>query len=99
VLSPYDAQNVPLVVMLHGCTQSPEDFAIGTRMNKAAEAHNVMVAYPGRTSSANLQKCWNWYHAGNQKRGAREPAPIADMTRQVMEAYVIDSRFVFIAGM
>jgi poly(3-hydroxybutyrate) depolymerase len=56
--------------MLHGCTQSPDDFAAGTRMNAAAEEYTCLVAYPGQTSSANTHKCWNWFSAADQQRDA-----------------------------
>ena len=60
---------VPLIVMLHGCTQSPDDFAAGTRMNLAAErAHLPRSPIPAQTSSANMQKCWNWFNAADQQR-------------------------------
>jgi hypothetical protein len=60
VPSTYRGQPRPLIVMLHGCTQSPDDFAAGTRMNVMAERHNCVVAYPAQTSAANMQKCWNF---------------------------------------
>ena len=51
--SRYREQPLPLVVMLHGCTQSPDDFAAGTRMNFIAEEQNCFVAYPAQPSQAN----------------------------------------------
>jgi poly(hydroxyalkanoate) depolymerase family esterase len=99
VPSGYHGQSVPLIVMLHGCTQSPDDFAAGTRMNTAAEERTCLVAYPGQTSSANMQKCWNWFSAADQQRDAGEPSLIAGITREVMRNYAIDPGRVFIGGL
>jgi poly(hydroxyalkanoate) depolymerase family esterase len=89
----------PLVVMLHGCTQDPEDFARGTRMNTLAEAHGCYVVYPGQVATANASRCWNWFRAGDQERERGEPAILAGIVREVVAAHAIDERRIYVAGM
>jgi poly(hydroxyalkanoate) depolymerase family esterase len=90
---------LPLVVMLHGCTQDPDDFAQGTRMNDAARAQGCFVLYPAQSQQANPQRCWNWFKHSHQQRGRGEPALLAALTRDVIARHRIDARRVYVAGL
>jgi len=89
----------PLLVMLHGCTQSPDDFARGTRMNALAHQHGYVVAYPAQSQKNNAGKCWNWFRSGDQQRGHGEPALIAALTSHLVDRYRLDARRVYVAGL
>jgi poly(hydroxyalkanoate) depolymerase family esterase len=88
-----------MVVMLHGCTQSADDFAAGTQMNRLAEERGFLVVYPEQTANANMSKCWNWFKAQDQVRDAGEPALIAGIVREVAARHNVDSRRIFVAGL
>ena len=99
VPSAYRGQQLPLIVMLHGCKQGPDDFAAGTAMNFIAEEEGCFVAYPSQPKSANGMRCWNWFNTRNQHRGRGEPSLIAGITRQIIGAYNIDPERIYIAGL
>jgi poly(hydroxyalkanoate) depolymerase family esterase len=85
--------------MLHGCTQDPDDFAMGTRMNFLAEEVGFIVAYPCQPASANPSSCWNWFEPKDQMRGRGEPSIIAGLTEEIVAEYHLDRSRTFVAGL
>ena len=93
---------VPLVCMLHGCTQDAASFAAATLMNEAADRHGVIAVYPQQERGENPQGCWNWFEPQHQARGAGEPASIAGVVRELIgttSPWTVDPRRVFMAGL
>jgi len=90
---------LPLVVMLHGCTQDPDDFARGTRMNALARERGFLVLYPAQSQRCNAQRCWNWFKHNHQARGKGEPAILAGMVREVIATHGVDPARVYVAGL
>ncbi|SFD41408.1 extracellular catalytic domain type 1 short-chain-length polyhydroxyalkanoate depolymerase [Massilia yuzhufengensis] len=92
-------ESIPLIVMLHGCGQSADDFALGTGMNALAEQAPCMVLYPEQSQGANWNRCWNWYDEAHHARGEGEPGLIAALTEHLMLEYPIDRARVSVAGL
>ena len=93
---------VPLMVMLHGCTQTPADFAAGTQMDQLADQKQFIVVYPQQTSTYNQEKCWNWFDSADQSRGNGEPAIIAGIVQAVEQTtsqWTIDTHRIYAAGL
>ena len=98
-LTAVDAPEAPLVVMLHGCTQGPEDFAAGTRMNALADAHGFLVAWPEQPARDNGSRCWNWFRPGDQQRGRGEPAQLVAIVEDIAAMHRIDRSRIYVAGL
>jgi poly(hydroxyalkanoate) depolymerase family esterase len=94
-----DSAPMPLIVMLHGCKQNPDDFAAGTRMNALAEQHGFLVAYPAQTARANGSNCWNWFDRAHQQRAGVEPSLLAGIVADVTRTHNVDDGRIFVAGL
>jgi poly(hydroxyalkanoate) depolymerase family esterase len=89
---------VPLVMMLHGCMQKPEDLAAISAMNEIADRNKFLVVYPEQTAEANPLRCWNWFDPKHQASGSGEPALLAAVIKQVQASNSIDANRLFVAG-
>ncbi|HKO99651.1 MAG TPA: PHB depolymerase family esterase [Pyrinomonadaceae bacterium] len=89
---------VPLVLMLHGCMQKPEDLATASGMNDLADANNFLVVYPEQVAAANPLSCWNWFDAKHQSRDEGEPSLIAAVVQDIRSAYRIDAKRIYVVG-
>ena len=99
VPSSYDGRPLPLIVMLHGCSQDARDFAAGTCMNDVAEKNHCFVVYPEQSASANSNKCWGWFNRSDCTAEHGEASLIAGIVQDIIAGYRVDGRRVFIAGM
>lgn len=90
--------DTPLVVALHGCWQTPEDFALGTRLNIAAEARGLVVLYPAQGRRDNPYRCWNWFNAADQVGSGGEAAAILAMARHVQDQRGMRERRLIVIG-
>jgi poly(hydroxyalkanoate) depolymerase family esterase len=91
-------KRAPLLVLCHGCRQTPEDIARGTRIEALADEMGCVVLLPRQKESANPWSCWNWFEH-RTARGQGEAAIVAGQIRRVRRAYRIDRKRVFVAGM
>jgi poly(hydroxyalkanoate) depolymerase family esterase len=92
---------VPLVCVLHGCTQEPQSFAAATRITEAADRYGFVAVCPRQSRQDNMLRCWNWFLPEHQARGAGEPAYIAGIVSELIAArtkMTIDTRRIFMAG-
>jgi poly(hydroxyalkanoate) depolymerase family esterase len=99
VPSDHATRDLALVLMLHGCTQNPEDFALGTQMNALADEFGLVVAYPHQPRAANPSGCWNWFDKRHRHRGSGEPARLAGLVQSLASEFAIPRERTFVAGL
>ena len=88
----------PLLVWIHGCRQTPEQFAAGTRVARLADEHDALVLLPRQSPIANFERCWNWFDP-NTVLGEGEAAIVASQVEQVAGGYSVDRERIYVAGL
>jgi poly(hydroxyalkanoate) depolymerase family esterase len=89
---------VPLVVALHGCTETADIYRQLSGWDSEAQAENYIVLFPQQSSSRNSESCWNWFVQADMQRGSGEPSIIAGMVNSVEQHYSVDTNRVYVAG-
>jgi poly(hydroxyalkanoate) depolymerase family esterase len=93
------ASPLPLIVALHGCTETADKFRQLTHFDQLAESKHVIVVFPEQSSQNNSSNCWNWYKTEHMKRGAGEPSLIAGVTQKVRQQYSVDPKRIYATGL
>lgn len=89
---------IPLVVMLHGCKQTIDEFAMGTRMNLVADAQGFAVVYPEQSKHAHAHRCWHWYD-DRETAGLGEARAVVSLVESLIAHHGIDPERVYLAGL
>ncbi|MBU2361186.1 MAG: PHB depolymerase family esterase [Alphaproteobacteria bacterium] len=92
-------KNGPLVVVLHGSTQSAADYDLGSGWSTLADECGIALLFPGQRLTNNMIGSFNWFKTGDSQRGEGEPLSIRQMIKQVVDDHAIDPSRVFITGM
>lgn len=88
-----------ILLLLHGCTQDPDDFARGTGIHDAAERHRVVVIAPAQPAQANMNRCWNWFEPRHAEAQGGEAAFLTDLTRAIGHEFAVPPNLRFAAGL
>lgn len=89
----------PLVVLLHGCGQEPQDFATRTGWRRLAESKRFILLMPGQSEENNRQRCFNWFRPADIGRDLGEASSIAAMVHATIKAHRCDPKQVFVTGL
>jgi poly(hydroxyalkanoate) depolymerase family esterase len=91
-------ERLPLVVLMHGCMQTPTILEVASGMTAVADANRFILVYPEQNVFTSPHRCWNWYSTAHQQRDSGEPALIAGIVGQVAQRYPTDPDRVYLAG-
>lgn len=92
-------EKAPLVVVLHGCTETADGCARLTGWNKFADENGFFVLYPEQKIMNNGETCFNWFYSGDQQKDKGEPASVLQMVAWMKAHFSIDTTKIFVSGL
>ncbi len=90
--------NAPVVLVLHGCSQSASSYASESDWNSLADEYKFYVIYAEQTSANNSYSCFNWFENGDKTRGYGEARSLKSMVDYMKNNYSVDANRVFVTG-
>lgn len=91
--------DAPLVVALHGCTQSASDYHAHSGWQKFADLWGFAVVYPQTSSANNSLSCFSWFDAAKDTRAKGEAASVKQMVDSAVAQYGSDRGRVYVTGL
>jgi poly(hydroxyalkanoate) depolymerase family esterase len=89
----------PLVVVLHGCTQSAADYDRGAGWSALAQANGFALLFPEQCRGNNANLCFNWFAPGDSRRGEGEAESIRQMIEAMVSRHRLDRGRIHITGL
>jgi poly(hydroxyalkanoate) depolymerase family esterase len=89
----------PLVVALHGCTQTAEAYNQGTGWSELADRFGFVVIFPEQQPANNPKNCFSWFLPGDTGRDGGEALSIRQMIAKAVETFGVDSSRIFVTGL
>jgi len=91
--------NAPLVIALHGCTQTSDEYDHGTGWSALADSLSFAVVYPQQQPANNPKNCFSWFLPSDIARGHGEAVSIREMVDHAIATFAADRRKVFVTGL
>src|SRR5499427_4817829 len=89
----------PLVIALHGCTQTSDEYDHGSGWSSLADSHGFVVVYPQQQPANNPKNCFSWFLPGDITRGHGEALSIREIVEHAIAKFAADRRKVFVTGL
>jgi poly(hydroxyalkanoate) depolymerase family esterase len=89
---------LPLVLVLHGCTQDAS-YATNSGLVQLADESGVALAVAETNTSNNQQRCFNWFEPGDIARDSGEALSLKQMIDSMKARHTIDASRVFVTGL
>lgn len=96
---PRPASSPPLVVVLHGCTQTAAGYDLGTGWSTLADRYGFVLLFPEQRKANNPKRCFNWFRPDDIRRGQGEALSIRQMIEHAIQLYGIDRSRVYVTGL